>query len=180
MISSHIGPDLARAADILVADYCDVKAKEAVLITADTSSDMAVVEAVMNAADTLGAKPVVNVIPPLPFQGGLSNPYIAEPLAAAIANCDMWIDFTFPNMAGSDPFEAAMHTKRTRYVMGGDAGTDGLVRMFGKVDLDKLHEVHKAFIEVTNKSVGKECHICLLYTSPSPRDGLLSRMPSSA
>ena len=24
------------------------------------------------------------------------------------------------------------------------------------------------------------CRICLLYTSPSPRDGLLSRMPSSA
>ena len=24
------------------------------------------------------------------------------------------------------------------------------------------------------------CFICLLYTSPSPRDGLLSRMPSSA
>ena len=26
----------------------------------------------------------------------------------------------------------------------------------------------------------KDGHICLLYTSPSPRDGLLSRMPSSA
>ena len=26
----------------------------------------------------------------------------------------------------------------------------------------------------------KECDGCLLYTSPSPRDGLLSRMPSSA
>ena len=25
-----------------------------------------------------------------------------------------------------------------------------------------------------------ECTVCLLYTSPSPRDGLLSRMPSSA
>ena len=25
-----------------------------------------------------------------------------------------------------------------------------------------------------------ECKVCLLYTSPSPRDGLLSRMPSSA
>ena len=24
------------------------------------------------------------------------------------------------------------------------------------------------------------CMVCLLYTSPSPRDGLLSRMPSSA
>ena len=27
---------------------------------------------------------------------------------------------------------------------------------------------------------GKLCNTCLLYTSPSPRDGLLSRMPSSA
>ena len=27
---------------------------------------------------------------------------------------------------------------------------------------------------------GKRALICLLYTSPSPRDGLLSRMPSSA
>ena len=25
-----------------------------------------------------------------------------------------------------------------------------------------------------------KCSVCLLYTSPSPRDGLLSRMPSSA
>ena len=25
-----------------------------------------------------------------------------------------------------------------------------------------------------------QCKSCLLYTSPSPRDGLLSRMPSSA
>ena len=27
---------------------------------------------------------------------------------------------------------------------------------------------------------GKKIYACLLYTSPSPRDGLLSRMPSSA
>ena len=30
------------------------------------------------------------------------------------------------------------------------------------------------------KSFGERIPICLLYTSPSPRDGLLSRMPSSA
>ena len=29
-------------------------------------------------------------------------------------------------------------------------------------------------------SVQAVCNACLLYTSPSPRDGLLSRMPSSA
>ena len=30
------------------------------------------------------------------------------------------------------------------------------------------------------KPGGKKKKTCLLYTSPSPRDGLLSRMPSSA
>ena len=32
----------------------------------------------------------------------------------------------------------------------------------------------------TTAATGKGFAICLLYTSPSPRDGLLSRMPSSA
>ena len=31
-----------------------------------------------------------------------------------------------------------------------------------------------------SKQIVKTIPICLLYTSPSPRDGLLSRMPSSA
>ena len=31
-----------------------------------------------------------------------------------------------------------------------------------------------------SKKMGEKKEVCLLYTSPSPRDGLLSRMPSSA
>ena len=31
-----------------------------------------------------------------------------------------------------------------------------------------------------NQEKKEEYYSCLLYTSPSPRDGLLSRMPSSA
>ena len=31
-----------------------------------------------------------------------------------------------------------------------------------------------------NADIAEQAAICLLYTSPSPRDGLLSRMPSSA
>ena len=34
-------------------------------------------------------------------------------------------------------------------------------------------------LEETGHTVGLD-NVCLLYTSPSPRDGLLSRMPSSA
>ena len=35
----------------------------------------------------------------------------------------------------------------------------------------------KDYVELSNHG---HYHACLLYTSPSPRDGLLSRMPSSA
>ena len=35
-------------------------------------------------------------------------------------------------------------------------------------------------IVTTPEFVPKQMRPCLLYTSPSPRDGLLSRMPSSA
>ena len=41
-----------------------------------------------------------------------------------------------------------------------------------------IAEVNKAFIG--RKDIVEKVLICLLYTSPSPRDGLLSRMPSSA
>ena len=34
--------------------------------------------------------------------------------------------------------------------------------------------------EVDKESIFDKSGLCLLYTSPSPRDGLLSRMPSSA
>ena len=39
-----------------------------------------------------------------------------------------------------------------------------------------VHEDKKAPLVAVNVWY----HVCLLYTSPSPRDGLLSRMPSSA
>ena len=37
-----------------------------------------------------------------------------------------------------------------------------------------------AYRRAISTLVGGMCETCLLYTSPSPRDGLLSRMPSSA
>ena len=40
-------------------------------------------------------------------------------------------------------------------------------------------EVH-ALRGAGNRAQGAVLYVCLLYTSPSPRDGLLSRMPSSA
>ena len=45
---------------------------------------------------------------------------------------------------------------------------------------EKAAEVMKEIDRVKSEREVEEAKICLLYTSPSPRDGLLSRMPSSA
>ena len=37
-----------------------------------------------------------------------------------------------------------------------------------------------SYCEKILKDAGAKITLCLLYTSPSPRDGLLARMPSSA
>ena len=56
-------------------------------------------------------------------------------------------------------------------------------RNFQKWVRDMLIEhrdVHPEDIESRSMGAGGEDLICLLYTSPSPRDATLSRMPSSA
>ena len=46
------------------------------------------------------------------------------------------------------------------------------------INMLKKHGINKIFIVTGHQS--EMLMSCLLYTSPSPRDGLLSRMPSSA
>ena len=49
-------------------------------------------------------------------------------------------------------------------------------------DGNEIGERLTATLKIAGVQQGSNGHIpsCLLYTSPSPRDGLLSRMPSSA
>ena len=60
---------------------------------------------------------------------------------------------------------------------GGNGGWGGSVIVSAHSNLRSLdHLLGKPVIEALPGLPGR----CLLYTSPSPRDGLLSRMPSSA
>ena len=58
----------------------------------------------------------------------------------------------------------------------------GYVIWEGPSPLDNKPLVAIAIMQSTNTKTGNmvQVYICLLYTSPSPRDRLLSRMPSSA
>ncbi|HXQ21854.1 MAG TPA: hypothetical protein VN812_09270 [Candidatus Acidoferrales bacterium] len=159
LLSLRITPELARAADTLVRDYMAVQPDETVLITADTRTDMTAVEAVLNSAETAGARPAVMMTKQLPFQGALADPYINPALAAAVMGCDVWLDFTFPYLAGSRVEDEAVKQGRLRYFLGGDTTSDGMVRLFGKVDLDRYYAVHRAFDELVVGAIGKTVRI---------------------
>jgi hypothetical protein len=151
--------ELGRAAEVLVRDYMAVQAGESVLITADTAGDVAVANAVLTAAQGAEAKAAILMMPTLPFQGRLADPYVSETLSAAALACDVWIDLTFPYLAGSSLFDEAMKSERIRYLLGGDMNSGGLERLFGQADLDSCYAVHKRFDELINQAIGKTVRI---------------------
>ena len=59
MTEGYLSYEVQKAAMKLVRDVMLVKEGENVVVTADTSTDMRVVEAVMKAAYTIGAFPVL-------------------------------------------------------------------------------------------------------------------------
>jgi 2,5-dihydroxypyridine 5,6-dioxygenase len=157
---------LAIAADLLVRDFMCVRAGEQVLITADTATDEAAVRALFNAARVQGAKAGVFLTPQLPYQGSLSDPYISEPLAAAVKSCDVWLDMTFPYMGGSHAHDEAMKAKRVRALLVADLGSGGIARLFGAVNFDRLFALQEALDAVVAGAQGKECRV----TCPSGTD----------
>lgn len=159
-LPSAVGADLTRAALIFVRDMMCVKEGESVLITADPNTDRNAVAAIQNAAYFLGAKvATINLASPLPFQGGLADDHIPDPLFAAVTNTDAWIDLCMPYIAGSKAYDTAMHNDRTRYFLGADIGAQGLIRLFAKADLDQVFAVSDALGAVLKKAAGKQCRI---------------------
>jgi leucyl aminopeptidase (aminopeptidase T) len=151
--------ELARAADVLARDYMAVTPGEPVLITADGATDPAVVEALTVAFARADAPPSVLTIPRLPFQGALADPYVPAVVPGAVAGCAVWIDLTFPYLAGSRVADEAIHGGRVRYLLGGDLTAAGLARLFGGVDLDLYYEVHRAFDELTAAAIDRPVRI---------------------
>jgi 2,5-dihydroxypyridine 5,6-dioxygenase len=151
--------DVAAAADILVRDYMAVQVGEDVLITTDAATDPALAQTLMTAVAQVDARASILTMPRLPFQGSLADPYVPPVVAGAAAGCTVWIDLTFPYLAGARVCDEAVHKGGVRYLLGGDMGSAGLVRLFGSVDLDVYYEVHKAFDEVTAAAVDRTARI---------------------
>ena len=93
--------------------------------------------------------------------------------------------------------DLGMHLARTARLRGGESlsdvtlalshalGIGARITPMSDAPVRTQVETEAGWIDFQNWFVGEQCRpavrgICLLYTSPSPRDGLLSRMPSSA
>ena len=70
------------------------------------------------------------------------------------------------------------YSQRQRYAINKNGGqvADGLLQTSQRRNVINDHNINLQF----NKNITDDINICLLYTSPSPRDATLSRMPSSA
>lgn len=166
MASLLPGLDVARAVHVLVRDQFCVRAGETVIVTADGATDRAAVDAILAAVASVGAQPMLVLIPQLPYQGKLADPHIPAALASAVAASDVWFDLTFPYMAGSSAHDQAMKAGRTRYLLLGDANAGSLQRLYGTIGIDRLFEVQSRFDELVAASVGAPCRV----TGPSGTD----------
>lgn len=147
---------LLRAADMLVRSQFAIRAGESVLITADTSTESALLDVVSQSIVRAGARPVIAVCPKLPYQGGLSDPYVSDTLKAAATASDVWFDFCFPYHAGSALHQAAMEGKRCRYALLATSSAASFERLYGGVDYEALIDFNLAFMEFVKEAAGED------------------------
>lgn len=159
MSGSWQGIEAGRGAEVLVRDHFAVKPDECVVVSVDSATDMVAAEAVMRACVTARAQPVLMLIPQLPFQGMLADPFVPEAFAQAVAHADVWLDMTFPYLAGSSVHDQAMQAGRARYLLLGDVTAASLARLYGAVDLDRLFTVQVALDSFVTQAEGATCRV---------------------
>ena len=125
--------ELAAGARKLIEQIMLVKPGETVVITADTSTDMRVVQATARAAMAAGAVPTV-VIHPTQSEGYQEPP---APVAGAVAPADVWIEFAVGLIFLSDAYKQAIDNG-VRYVCLTGMDAIMLVNTIQRVDIHKL------------------------------------------
>ncbi len=153
-MSQSFDYELARAAHILVTDMFRLKPGETLVITADTQSDMRVVEAVAAAAHTVGAIPmVIRLVSPLGV-GKAADPMLpVDALTAALSQADSWVEFNKQWLLYSTPFERAMaQNPRLRYMCLVEMTVDMMVRLIGRIDAAALSRFMRRVSEMTQQA----------------------------
>ena len=146
--------ELHKAAYILVNDMLRLKPGETLVITADTQSDMRVVDATAAAAHTLGAIPmVITLAAPLGVGKAADAMLPVEALSAALSAADAWVEFNEQWLLYSTPFERSMaQNKKLRYMCLVCMTVDMMVRLIGRIDADLLSKFMRKVTDMTQQA----------------------------
>ena len=146
--------ELARACDILLRDLLKLKADESLIITADTESDVAVVEGVASSAYSLGAKPLVIY---MPTPGGVSK--AADPdlpidaLTGCLSGADCWVEFNKKWILYSTVYLKSMEAnKRLRHYCLTGTTTRMMVSCIGKINYPQMFTLNDLLATMIKKA----------------------------
>lgn len=144
---SYLKYELYKGAMELVKNHMLAKPGETVLVTADTSSDMRVADAIGAAACAIGCIPIVIeyptaketcIDPPLPIQ-------------AAACKADVWIEIADKNVQHTLSWQMAIKSG-VRYICLTGMDVDMIVRLLGAVDTDLIVEMGELVKEIVENS----------------------------
>lgn len=154
MTPDYLSYEVSKAAYKLVKEVMLVEPGENVVVTADTSTDKRVVDAIMNAAYITGANPVLVYCP-------TSDAAYAEPPAPignAVAVSDVWIELSYASIMLCESWRKAIDFG-CRYINLTGMDVTMIVNCIGKVDVEgvvELGEALKAKMEAGNEIIIKD------------------------
>jgi 2,5-dihydroxypyridine 5,6-dioxygenase len=158
--------ELGRAVQIIAKDCFSLKKGEIIVITADTQTDLRVVNAMAQASFSVGAKPMIIWMATPPGPGGMVDDFLpASSLRGALMEADCWIEFNRQYINYSKTMEyVCANNKKLRYLIMPGMVVDVLVRMFVNVDQYALRD----FVELVAAKTRNAKKIRI--TSPNGED----------
>ena len=147
MSNTYLSFEVTSAALKLVRDFMLVKEGENVVITADTSADFRVVEAVAGAAYSVGANPVIIHYP----TSGKAYEEPIRPVADAVEHADVWIELAYYCSMHTPCFRKAMENG-ARFTCLNGMDVIMLVNTVGRVNYDVLIEFGEYLTDKVHRS----------------------------
>lgn len=140
--------ELGKAAYLITNHMCKIKPGESVLITVDSVTDLAPVEAIAQAAEALGAKVMVAWHSTPSGYGKAADAAMPASLKAAIPAADVWIEYNNQWLLYSTPWLEALSNGKTRYLVFGALTREQITRLIAKVDLPLQRRFQKKFTDL--------------------------------
>jgi len=141
--------ELTRATEILVRQLASIKPSDHVLVYTDSESEWRVAETTAMEVHKAGAKVALMQYPAPKGVGENADRDLPEPLAAAMRNCDVIIEFSKKYLLYSTPWQLAMQGKRARYLCLSGMTSEMIARCIGGINVDALVEFQSKIAELT-------------------------------